>query len=593
MTAHSTAKPTPQTEPQHLPTKLLVKQLWHNYLAQHKWSLSWAVVAMIIVAGCTAGQAKLIQPALDFAMQGQAEQYIWLIGGAFFGVSVLKGTFNYIQMIVMMRIGYGCIETIQNQMFAKLMASDTAYLDHIGTGKQISRFTSDVHILRDTTTKVFVGFGKQLFTLIFLFSLCLSINPTMTFVAFFAMPALLVPITRIGLRIRRMSRASQEEMGIMNSVVDDALKGIQQVKSYNRQEYEQARAGNSFQTLREISNKIIRRQALFFPILEIFMGLTLAGMVTWGGFMVYNGTATIGSFMAFFVAVIGAYQPIRALANLNTALQQGLAATQRIFELLQSEPTITDTPNAKTLSLKNGAVKFDNVHFAYNADSPVVQGLTLNIPAKKTVAIVGESGSGKSTLLSLIGRFYDVTNGTITIDGQDIRTITQHSLRDNIATVTQDTWLFNGTIADNIRYGKLDATDDEIINACKIANAHDFIMKNNDGYQTMVGERGMRLSGGQRQRIAIARAVLKDAPILLLDEATSALDTESERKVQDALETLMQNRTTIIVAHRLTTIQNADTIHVMEHGKLAESGTHTELLKKKGAYYKLNQQKVV
>lgn len=583
----------PPQEHAHRNTKILIKRLWNDYLADHKYRLTWAVFAMIVVAASTAGQARLIQPALDFAVQGSAKDYIWLIGLAFFGISLLKGIFNYIQMTVMMRIGYGCIETIQNQMFRKLMASDTAYLDHIGTGKQMSRFTSDVHMLRDTTTKVFVGFGKQLFTLIFLLSLCISLNPMMTLVTFITVPALIVPITKIGMRIRRMTRDSQEEMAQMNSVVDDALKGIQQVKSYNRQDYEIDRAGHSFQVLRELSNKIIRRQALFFPILEIFMGITLAGLVTWGGYMVYKETTTIGSFMAFFVAVIGAYQPIRALANLNTALQQGLAATQRIFELLESEPTIVDAPHAKQLSLKQGTMAFDNVHFYYNQDTPVVQGVSFAIPAQKTVALVGESGSGKSTVLSLISRFYDVNQGAITIDGQDIRDITLHSLRANIATVTQDTWLFNGTILENIQYGKLDATQNEIITACKIANAHDFIMANPHGYETVVGERGMRLSGGQRQRIAIARAVLKDAPILLLDEATSALDTESERKVQGALETLMQNRTTVIVAHRLTTIMNADIIHVMDKGKIVETGTHTELLKKKGAYYALHQQKVI
>ena len=581
------------TQNTHQNTKVLIKRLWTDYLAEHKVRLAGAVGAMIIVAACTAGQARLIQPALDFALQGAVKEYIILIGLSFFIISIIKGLFNYIQMTVMMKIGYGCIEVLQNQMFSKLMQSDTAYLDQIGTGKQISRFTSDVHLLRDTTTKVFVGFGKQVFTLIFLISVCISLNPTMTLFSFIAIPALIIPITKIGRRIRRMTRDSQEEMGQMNSVVDDALKGIYQVKSYNRQDYEMERAGQSFRVLRNISYKIIRRQALFFPILEIFTGFTLAFMVTWGGYLVYEGEHTIGSFMAFFVAIIGAFQPVRALGNLNNALQQGLAAAQRIFELLESEPTIVDKPNAKPLSLTKGAMTFDNVHFNYNDNSAVIQGVSFDIPAQKTIALVGESGSGKSTILSLISRFYDVTQGKITIDKQDIRDISLHSLRDHIATVTQDTWLFNGTILDNVRYGKLDATKDEIINACKVANAHDFIMDNPDGYDTVVGERGMRLSGGQRQRIAIARAVLKDAPILLLDEATSALDTESERKVQKALETLMKNRTTIIVAHRLTTIMNADIIHVISKGKIIESGHHTDLIKKKGAYYDLYQQKTL
>ena len=568
-------------------TKILVKRIWQDYLTHHKKTLAWGIFAMLVVALCTTAQARLIQPAFDYILEGRDPNVIWLVVAGFVLSCVLKGAFNYLQTIAMMKIGYQTIADLQGEMFKSLIQNDIQYLDQSGTSKQISRFTSDVHYLRDTVSKVFVSVGREIFVIIGLLTLCFSMNWQMSLVAFVVLPIIIIPVAIIGKRIRSIATDSQVEMAEMTAIIDDALKGARQVKSYNMHAYEQSRSESTFDRLKKLNNKIIRTKAISYPFMETVMGIMLGGIMAWGGYNIYLGEITVGTFMTFFVAISAAYQPIRSLANLNASLQQGLSAAKRIFDVIDSKPKIKDKKSAKPLKLTKGTVEFNKVNFHYHKNEPILDNISIKAQPKKTIALVGQSGGGKSTILNLIPRFYDVISGDITIDGQNIKNITMQSLRDNIAVVSQDTWLFNDTISKNIEYGRMGASQDDIVAAAKAANAHEFIQSLPDGYNTPVGERGLRLSGGQRQRIAIARAMLKNAPILLLDEATSALDTESERKVQQALETLMSNRTTIVIAHRLSTIVNAHKIYVIGAGKIIESGSHKTLMQKNGTYKKL------
>jgi subfamily B ATP-binding cassette protein MsbA len=353
--------------------------------------------------------------------------------------------------------------------------------------------------------------------------------------------------------------------------------------------YETTRTNQLIEKVFKLIYKALRIRAAATPIMETLGGIFIAIIILYGGWQVIDNMLTPGEFFAFITAMLLAYQPLKALANLNTNLQEGLAATQRVFNILDTEPSIVDSPNASRLKVLNGKVNFSNISFSYSNKKIALSNISLDIPAGKTVALVGPSGGGKSTLLNMIPRFYDSDNGTITIDNTNIKDVTVASLRESIGLVSQETILFDDTILANIAYGQLGADNKDIINAAKAAGAHDFIMSMPNTYDTVIGEQGTKLSGGQRQRICIARAMLKDAPILLLDEATSALDSESERQVQNALAKLMKGRTTLIIAHRLSTIQDADKIYVIENGKVSEHGTHEYLLNNNGPYAKLHR----
>jgi len=406
-------------------------------------------------------------------------------------------------------------------------------------------------------------------------------------ISIFIFPLAALPILRLGRRMRKVTANTQEEMGLLTTLLEQTFQGIRVVKSYGMESYEKSRIAGIVERIFRLNLKSARTRSLSSPIMETLGGVAVCIVIIYGGHRVIDGATTSGAFFSFIMALLLAYEPMKRLANLNASLQEGLAGAQRLFQLLDTEPHILEKPEAVELSGVKGHIRLENVRFAYRKGQLALDGVTLDVPAGKRVALVGSSGAGKSTILNLIPRFYDVDEGRVTIDGTDVRDATFTSLYSNVALVSQEITLFDDTVRANIAYGRAGAEEEDLIEAARNAAAHDFIAELPEGYDTIVGEQAVKLSGGQRQRLAIARAMLKNAPILLLDEATSALDTESERQVQAALDTLMAGRTTLVIAHRLSTVTSADLIYVIDQGRVAEQGTHDELLALNGAYHRL------
>ncbi len=546
-----------------------------------------AIVCMMLVAACVGAQAKLVEPILDHVLNKGAEWLIWVISLGFLATAVIKGLSNFAQSLLMQSVGLRVVQQLQGQMFRSILNADLAFLGREGTGKQLSRFTNDVNYLRDAVVKSFTGMGRDILILAVLIGVSLHLNWRMAIAAFVILPLAAFPIVKIGRRLRRVAADTQTEYGQMTALLDDSFKGARQVKAYTMEDHEQSRAEAAFATMYRLVLRAIRIRSTSYPIMETLTGVAIAGILIWGGYQIIWGQTTVGAFVGFIYALIAAYQPMRSLANINASLQEGLAAAQRIFDVIDYRSPIEQRADARPLAVAGGSIAVTGANFSYGDEIAALTDITLNVPGGRTVALVGPSGAGKSTVLNLIPRFYDLDSGTIEIDGQDVRDVTISSLRDAIGLVSQETGLFNDTVRANIAYGRPDADEDEIVAAAKAAAAHDFIRELPDGYDTVVGERGIRLSGGQRQRITIARAMLKNAPILLLDEATSALDSESERVVQQALTRLMTGRTSIVIAHRLSTVMDADLIYVLDRGRVCEQGTHAELLQRGGLYARL------
>lgn len=544
---------------------------------------------MILASAAAGGQAYMVQPALDELLVAGNEHMLWILPTAFIAIVAVKGLATYGQALLMQGLALEIIRNIQNQMFGRVIGADLAYIDKNPTGTLISRFISDVFVMRDALANSFTGIIRDVLTTVVLIGVMFYTNWRMSMVTFIVFPAAAILVTRLGRRMRRVVRTTQAEYGQLTSFLDGVLKGIRQVKAYGMERHETARAESMFQSMKGLYFKAAKTRARAVPMLEALGGLVFAAILFYGGYQATRGQITVGAFMAFFAAMLMAYQPMRRIANLNISVQQGLAAAERVFHIVDYRRMIGEAPDATPLAVTYGHVRLDNVSFSYGDDIPTLVDVTMDAPAGKVVALVGPSGAGKSTVLNLIPRFYDVGKGTVSIDGQDIRSATLDSVRAAIGLVSQDTMLFDDTVRTNIAYGRPDATEDEIIAAAKAASADGFIRRLPKGYDTVVGERGVILSGGQRQRLSIARAMLKNAPILLLDEATSALDTESERTVQAALKRLMKGRTTIVIAHRLSTVVDADIIHVFDRGQIVESGTHSELSGGGGLYARLSK----
>ena len=549
-----------------------------------------AVICMVFAAATTAANAWIMQPVLDDVFLDKNKDMLMILPIAVLIIAIVRGFSEFGQSVLMLLVGQRTIGDIQKDMYARLMKADLSFFHNNPSGNLVARFISDVNRLRHSVTTTLTGIAKDTLTLIFLVALMFYRDWELASIAFLIFPLAIYPITRIGRMMRKISAATQNKIGEFSTLLNQTFQGSRQVKAYGMEGYEGERARDYIDEITRLIFKSSRRSTILRPIMETLGGIAVAGVVLYGGIKVIDGETTPGTFFSFLTAFFLAYRPLKSLAGLNAVLQDGLASAERLFRILDIEPKIQDRDNSKTIENVKGTIEFKNVEFAYENKDYILKKISLLIPRGKKIALVGPSGAGKSTILNLIPRFFEVEKGQVEIDGIDIKEIKIGSLRSSMALVSQEINLFDDTIRSNIAYGKLDSSEEEIIAAAKKSASHDFITKLPNSYNTTVGEHGVKLSGGQRQRIAIARAMLKNAPILLLDEATSSLDTESERYVQEALLELMKNRTTLVIAHRLSTVINADTIYVIDSGKIAESGTHFELLKNEGVYSRLYTQ---
>jgi ATP-binding cassette, subfamily B, bacterial MsbA len=556
-----------------------------TYLKPYWPKLLLAMIFMSLVAGANGLTAFVVKPVLDNIFFEKNATMLYVIP---FGVIILylcKGVFDYFQAYFMGFVGQRVITDIRNEIFKALQTQPLSFFDRTPTGTIISRIINDVTLVQSTVSDAFTAILKDSFTIIGLIFVVFYRDWKLAIIAFIILPFAIYPIVSFGRRLRKVSTKTQKEMARLTNFLHETVTGQRIVKAFCMEEYENKRFGEENDALFRIILKRYKIRALSSPIMETLGGIAIGIIIWYGGHQVISGSSTPGNFFSFTAALLMLYEPIKRLNRENHNIQQGLAASLRVFEIIDRQPEIQEKPEATNLGKVEGVIEFKNVSFKYE-DKMVLKNINLRIEKNEVLAIVGESGVGKTTLVNLIPRFYDVTLGSIEVDGVDIRDATLNSLRSNIALVTQDVILFNDTIKNNICYGQ-DQDLERLEQVSQMAYALDFITKLPKQYDASAGERGTRLSGGQKQRIAIARALYKDTPILILDEATSALDTASEVEVQKALENLIKGRTTIVIAHRLSTIMSADRIIVLEGGAITQIGSHQELIAAEGPYKRL------
>ncbi|WP_306050281.1 ABC transporter ATP-binding protein [Oceaniradius stylonematis] len=555
----------------------------------YAWHYAITIMCLVLIGMTTAFVAWITRDVVDEIFVRQRGDLIIIITGTVIGVFLLRGIAMYVQAVVLARIGNDLVARYQSRVFDKLMKLGIGYFTEARSGHLSARIAENVNGIRDVLSLTLTALGRDLISLIGLLVVMVTMDPMLSLIVFSVAPILILAVAWVSARIRNVVRETVELNARVVGTMQEAVQGITVVKAFTMEERLGARIGAIIDDARSKADRLAGIIERVNPAAEVFAGLAVAGVIAYAGLRAVNEGQPPGATFAFITALLLAADPARRLGQLKVNLEKSMVNARMIYEILDMPERQSDRADAAPLTITEGGVRFEDVDFAYGDGTKVLHGLTFAAPAHKTTAIVGPSGAGKTTIIALLQRFYDIDAGRIEIDGQDIAGVTLSSLRGQMAFVSQQPYLFEGTIRQNIGYGRPDATDAEIEAAARQANAHDFIMEQAQGYDTPVGENGVTLSGGQRQRISIARAIVRDAPILLLDEATSALDNESEKLVQQALEDVMAGRTTIVIAHRLSTIVSADRIVVMDKGVVVETGTHAELASRKGGLYaKLN-----
>jgi ATP-binding cassette, subfamily B, bacterial MsbA len=561
----------------------ILKRLVLENFPTYKWNYLFAFIFMAIVALCTSLSAYIMRDLINGVFGERSMHLAYILGGTVLMIFTVKGLAAYFSAIMLSKIGNDIIAQKQKLIFSRILAQGLDFFAAHPTSELMTRVTHNANAVRDVLQVLITTVGRDMLSVIGLVGVMLVQDPALFMIAGLIMPIAVLGITSLRRRVKTIARNEFQSLTQLTGIVQESVQGIRIIKSFGLEEQRQAKMNASVEDVNQRANKIAKLLARTAPLMETLGGFAIAGVIIYGGYRVIHGGNDPGSFFSFITALLLAYDPAKRLARVQVQLEQGLMGARLMYELIDSPLTLPEREGAKPLLLTKAEVVFENISFAY-AEKQIVQSLNLKADGGKVLALVGPSGMGKSTLLALLQRFYEVQGGRILIDGQDVREVTKASLMQAISFVSQDVFLFSGSVRENIAYGKANATQDEIELAAKAAHAHDFILALPQGYNTNLAEFGGGLSGGQRQRLAIARAILKNAPIMLLDEATSALDSESEQAILEGLDILLKGKTAIIVAHRLSTVQHAQKIAVIEEGKVSEEGTPAALLTKGGRY---------
>ena len=565
----------------------ILSRLFKESIRPQILKLSVTFIFMIIIALATGATAWLLDPAIEKIFLEKDATMIWLIPLGVIGILLIKGIATYFQVSILTEVGQKIVADTQIKMFSKITYADLGWLQGKHSGKFISNFLYDVNLLEQAVSGSLASGFRNLLTLICLLGVMFYQDWELALIAMIALPLVGYLSSRLGKRMKKAATGTQTETGILAMLISENLDGTRVVKAYQQEDSEIEKVSESIYRRMNLLVKAAKTKAAAAPFSEFLAGFGIAGAMYYAGIRGLQGELPLNEFISFLGAMMLAFQPLRSLSQINTYMQEGFSAATRIFELLDSPVDIIENKNLANLNILEGEILLNKVNLSYKESDLILKNISLTLPPNSITALVGPSGSGKTSILNLIPRFFDPQEGTISIDGQNIKNVRLSSLRSAIALVSQEPILFDISIGDNIAYGNKTASNEDIINAAKSASAHDFILKLPAGYDTLVGEKGYSLSGGQKQRLSIARAFLKDAPILLLDEATSSLDSESEHAVQKAIDVLMKNRTTLVIAHRLSTIEGADKIIVLNDGNIEETGTHLQLIEGNGLYKKL------